>query len=104
VKDLENQHQDERLEEWERVSRPIEQWIQSQEQTLQSLQESPEDLNSLFQQQEAIEVRVCNYEDFHHPTWYFFLMFLLKRYNSMLFRLWRLKFQPTKLKSMTCFH
>ena len=57
MKDLENKYQDERLEEWNRVCQPIEQWIHSQELTLQSLQESPDDLNSLYKQQETTEVR-----------------------------------------------
>ena len=56
VKGLENEYQDARLEEWNRVSQPIEQWLHSQEQTLQSLQESPDDLNSLYKQQETTEV------------------------------------------------
>lgn len=56
VKGLENEYQDARLEEWNRVSQPIEQWLHSQEQTLQSLQESSDDLNSLYKQQETTEV------------------------------------------------
>ena len=54
--DLEKKYEDSRLEEWNRVSQPIEQWIESQEQTLQSLEETPDGLDSLYKQQEATEV------------------------------------------------
>ena len=54
--DLEKKYEDSRLEEWNRVSQPIEQWIESQEQTLQSLGETPDGLDSLYKQQEATEV------------------------------------------------
>ena len=54
--DLEKKYEDSRLEEWNCVSQPIEQWIESQEQTLQSLEETPDGLDSLYKQQEATEV------------------------------------------------
>ena len=56
MKDLESKYRDAKLEKWKQVSQPIEQWINCQEQALQSLQESPEDLNSLYKQQETTEV------------------------------------------------
>ena len=57
VTDLEKKYEDTRLEEWNRASQPIEQWIESQEKTLQSLQETPDGLDSLYKQQETTEVR-----------------------------------------------
>ncbi|XP_028414134.1 dystrophin-like isoform X2 [Dendronephthya gigantea] len=54
-KDLEKKYEDAKLEEWKGVSKPIEEWINSREQRLQLLQESPEDLNGLYQQQETTE-------------------------------------------------